>query len=262
MTNPAYFTEFAHLAMTRDEQGVLEVRLHTAGGPFKFSGAARTECVDAFYAISRDRGNRVMILTGTGDSWCAELSREDPARQDQSIDSVTRWDKLFWESRKVIQNLLDIEVPVIGAVNGPALVHSEYLLTCNLLLAADTACFQDWPHLTYGVSPSDGVHVLWPHVLGPIRGSYFLLTQEKLSAQQALQLGVVQEVLPAEQLLTRARALARQLAIQPTLTLRYARVALTQRLKTLVANELGYGLAVEGLTAASNAARSAMTQPK
>ena len=262
MSTPAYFNEFRHLAMQRDELGVLEVRLHTSDGPFKFSSAARTECVDAFYSISRDRGNRVMILTGTGDSWCADLLRDDPAKVDQSVDPVTRWDKLFWESKKVIQNLLDIEVPVIGAVNGPALVHSEYLLTCNVLLAADTASFQDWPHLTFGVSPSDGVHVLWPHVLGQIRGSYFLLTQEILGAQQALQLGVVQEVLPRDQLLPRAHALARQLAAQPTLTLRYARVALTQRLKALVTSELGYGLAVEGLTAASNAARNSLAQPR
>ncbi len=254
MNDPDYFNRFRHLALSRDAQGILEARLHSDGGPFRFSGAARSELVDAFFEIGKDRGNRVMILTGTGDAWCAELLRDDPSTLDPTVDGVTRWDRLFWESKKVIQNLLDIEVPVIGAVNGPALVHSEYLLTCNLLLAADTAVFQDWPHLTFGVSPSDGVHVLWPHVLGPIRGGYFLLTQEKIAAPQALQLGIVQEVLPAAQLMARAR----QLAAQPTLTLRYARVALTQRLKTLVANELGYGLAVEGLTAASNAARQAL----
>jgi enoyl-CoA hydratase/carnithine racemase len=256
MSEPAYFSRYRNLAFTRDAHGIVEVRLHTGGGPFKFSGAARSECVDAFFEVSRDRDNRVMILTGTGDSWCAELLRDAPAQQDPAVDAVTRWDKLFWESRKVIQNLLDIEVPVIGAVNGPALVHSEYLLTSNILIAAEHACFQDWPHLTFGVSPSDGVHVLWPYVLGPIRGSHFLLTQETLTAPQALQLGVVQEVLPAERLLPRAHEIARKLAAQPTLTLRYARIALTQRLKALVANELTLGLAVEGLTAASNAMRT------
>ncbi len=105
------------------------------------------------------------------------------------------------------------------------------------------------PHLNAGIVPGDGVHVLWTHVLGSSRGRYFLLTQETLTAQQAHQLGVVNEVLPADRLLERAWELARQLAKQPTLTLRYTRVALTQRLKRLVSEGLGYGLALEGITA-------------
>lgn len=256
MTTPAYFKRYDCCAMQRNELGVLEIRLHTAGGPFKFSAAARSELVETFFEVSRDRDNRAVILTGTGDSWCAELLRDNAVQQESSVDNVTRWDKLFWESKKVIQNLLDIEVPVIGAVNGPALVHSEYLLTANILIAANHAAFQDWPHLTFGVSPSDGVHVLWPYVLGPLRAHYFLLTQEKITAQQALALGVVQEIMPAAALLPRAHAIANQLAKQSTLTLRYARVALTQRLKILVAQELPLGLAVEGLSAAANAARA------
>ncbi|WP_042892073.1 enoyl-CoA hydratase/isomerase family protein, partial [Anaplasma marginale] len=78
---------------------------------------------------------------------------------------------------------------------------------------------------------------------------YFLLTQEKLTAQKAQELGVVNEVLPSDRLMVRARELAKQLAKQPTLNLRYTRVALTQRLKRLVQEGIGYGLALEGITA-------------
>ena len=92
-------------------------------------------------------------------------------------------------------------MPVIAAVNGPALVHSEYILTCDIVLASETAVFQDMPHLNFRLVPGDGVHVLWPHVLGPVRGRYFLMTQQKIAAEEALRLGVVNEVLPHDALM-------------------------------------------------------------
>lgn len=244
-TQPAYFTKYENLNFTRDENGILEVRMHTNNGEFVFTGKAHQNFVDAFYDISKDRDNRVVILTGTGDSWMANI--DFPSLGD--VTNPREWDKTYWEGKKVLQNLLDIEVPVINAVNGPALIHSEYILTGDITLASENTVFQDMPHLNAGIVPGDGVQVLWQMVLGPSRGRYFLWTQEKLSAQKAYELGVVNEILPQDKLMERAWELARQLAKQPTLTLRYTRVAFTQRMKRLVQEGVGYGLALEGITA-------------
>jgi enoyl-CoA hydratase/carnithine racemase len=88
---------------------------------------------------------------------------------------------------------------------------------------------------------------VWPLLLGPNRGRYFLLTGQKLSAHEALKLGVVNEVLPRERLLPRARELAREICKRPALAQRYARVAMTQMLKQEMLDGLGYGIALESL---------------
>ena len=137
---------------------------------------------------------------------------------------------------------------MIAAVNGPATIHAELAVLCDVVLAAEHAVFQD-SHYPRGVVPGDGVHVVWSLVLGPNQGRYFLLTGQELTAQRACELGVVAEVLPQNELLDRAWELARDLASKPTLTRRYSRVALVQPLKRALLNDLEFGLALEGLAA-------------
>jgi enoyl-CoA hydratase/carnithine racemase len=84
-------------------------------------------------------------------------------------------------------------------------------------------------------------------VLGANRGRYFLLTGQKLSAREALTLGVVSEIVTRDKLLPRAWELAETIAKRPRLASRYARVALTQPIKRALLDNLGYGLALEGL---------------
>jgi enoyl-CoA hydratase/carnithine racemase len=149
-------------------------------------------------------------------------------------------------------NLLDIDVPMISAINGPALRHSELPLLCDIVLASEDVTFQDSAHFINGLVPGDGMHVVYPLLMGLNRGRYFLLTGQTIGASQALELGLVSEVLPRQELLPRAWALAEQLAQQTDLVRRYTRVMMTQNIKRQMQDILGYGLALEGMASADS----------
>ncbi len=247
-----YRDSFPNARLIRSKTGVLEVALHTDGGTLVFDGHTHEQFVDLFHAIGSDPDNRVVILTGSGEAFMETISPE-------GFDFFTPqgYDKIYREGRKILMNILDIEVPLIAAVNGPARVHSEYILLADIVLATPSTVFQDKPHFEFGIVPGDGVHLLWQEVIGTIRGRYFILTRQELDARTAREWGAVNEIVPADKLLARAREIAEGLAKLPPLTTHYTRIALTQNLRRLIDQGVGYGLALEGISAAEVARRSA-----
>jgi enoyl-CoA hydratase/carnithine racemase len=240
-----YRDSFPNAQLTRSNTGVLEVALHTNGGTLMFNGHTHEQFVDLFHAVGSDPDNRVVILTGSGDAFMETISPE-------GFDFFTPhgFDKIYREGKKVLMNILDIEAPLIAAVNGPVRLHSEYILLSDVVLATPTTVFQDKPHFDFGIVPGDGVNLLWPEVIGSVRGRYFILTRQELDAKTAKEWGAVNEIVPPHKLLPRAREIAEGFAKLPALTTRYTRIALTQKLRRIVDEGIGYGLALEGISAA------------
>jgi enoyl-CoA hydratase/carnithine racemase len=160
------------------------------------------------------------------------------------------------EGRKVLMNILDIEAPLIAAVNDPARLHSEYILLADIVLATPSTVFQDKPHFEFGIVPGDGVHLLWQEVIGSVRGRYFILTRQELDAETAKEWGAINEIVSANELLPRAREIAEGLAKLPPLTTKYTRIALTQKLRRIIDEGVTLGLALEGISAADVARTS------
>lgn len=239
-----YKDKYRNIALERDADGILLMRLHTKEGHFVWSEESHEELGYCFADVGADRGNRVIVLTATGDVWCEEIDFAS-----FKLNNPSEWDHTFYDGRKLLKNLLDIEVPVICAVNGPARFHSEIPVMSDIVVASETALFQDAPHFMGGIVPGDGAHVVWTHVLGPNRGRYFLLMGQEIDARMALDYGVVGEVLPREDVLERAMEIARLFAGKTDLTLRYSRVILTQRYKRLMDEGLSLGLGMESLAA-------------
>ena len=239
-----YKDGFPHAKLSRSAEGVMEMSFHSNGDTLTFDGDTHEEFVDLFHTVGADRETRVVIMTGTGNAFIDNI---DGSKFD--FGSAEGFFKMFQEGRRVLANLIDIPVPVIAAVNGPATVHSEYILLSDVVLATPETIFQDKPHAGFGIVPGDGIHSLWPHVIGSIRGRYFVITQQILGVEDAKAYGAVNEIVPKDQLLARAHEIASKIAALSPNTARLSRLAVTQPLRRLIEESVGYGLTLETLSA-------------
>jgi enoyl-CoA hydratase/carnithine racemase len=242
----AYRESFPNARLTRAKTGVLEVALHTDGGTLVFDGHTHEQFAELFRAIGSDPDNRVVILTGSGNAFMETITGDG-----FDFLSPQGYDKIYREGRKILMNILDIEVPLIAAVNGPVRLHSEYILLADIVLATPSTVFQDKPHFDFGIASGDGVHLLWQEAIGTVRGRYFILTRQELDARTAKEWGAVNEIVPADTLLPRAREIAEGLAKLPPLTTKYTRIAMTQKLRRIIDEGVTLGLALEGLSASA-----------
>lgn len=242
-----YKDKYRHIRLERRD-GVVTMTFHSDGDTLRFSGRFHTEICDAFANVGADHENRAVIITGAGKAFCTEVDMTPGSFDVSTPEAITR---IHWEGRKMLMGLLDVEVPMIGAVNGPALVHAELAAMCDIVICTDDSSFADLPHFPAGVVPGDGVHVVWQHILGPNRGRYFMLTGQIIPAKEALSLGIVGEVVPRDRLMPRAWELVNDVLKKPQLTTRYARLVLNQHYRRLMMDDLGYGLAMEMLGTAA-----------
>jgi enoyl-CoA hydratase/carnithine racemase len=244
-----YKSKYTSIQLERTD-GILQMTLHTDGQPLRWGPVIQSELVDAFTEIGADRDNRIIIMTGTGREFSGPRAEPGKSFYREVSHQITAdlLDRTHWNAHRIMTRMLDIEVPMIGVVNGPAMRHSELPLMCDIVIASDDATFEDTAHFKIASQvPGDGINIVYTMLLGLNRARYFMLTGQIIDAQAAKDLGLVAEVMPREQLLPRAWELARELAQKNDLLLRYTRVALIQPLKTWMERDMMYHLALESL---------------
>jgi enoyl-CoA hydratase/carnithine racemase len=111
-----YAQKYKTIRMRR-EDGILELSLHTDGGPLRWGRLPHAELEEAFHNIARDRDNQIVIMTGTGDEFSGPVPEPVENKAYHKMDAVG-WGELGWESKGLLTNLLSIDAPMIGAVNG------------------------------------------------------------------------------------------------------------------------------------------------
>lgn len=257
-----YQSRYEYIKLRREE-GIVEMRLHSGGGELKWSLFPDIEVADALWEVGQDEDTRCIIITGTGNTFCASIDSEDVRDSIQKAGGpiellsgvVTKS-----EGQRLQMNHLAAQVPIIAAVNGPASVHGEIALLCDIVICTEDTFFQDSPHFPQTLVPGDGVHVVYPAVLGPNLARYFLLTGMRLGAKEAWQRGLVAEIHKRDELLDRAWTLARAIASRPPAMVRATRALLVQKLRQEMLQYLPHGMTLEALAAVVGYATH--TQPK
>ena len=185
--------------MERRDDGVLLVAAHTLGGPVQLSVQNHRSLGQMLKTVGADPANEVLILTGSGAEF---MMASDPAGFALEEADMEYWayEYAYKDGRINVSALVnDVEIPTIGLLNGPGF-HSEIVLMCDITLAAEDAVLFDL-HYDIGSVPADGIHNAFQELLGVKRAAYALLTGEAISAQQALEWGMVNEVVPRERLI-------------------------------------------------------------
>jgi enoyl-CoA hydratase/carnithine racemase len=233
-----------YFAMTRRD-GVIELRMHTDGGPAVYGMGMHNAWGQAWREVGNDPDNEVLILTGTGDWW---LRPADPARVGEMMREPRPDDfayNTYYDAMKLLENLVfGIDIPTIAAVNGPSPGHTEFALLCDITLCAEQATFTD-PHLQAGTAPGDGLHLGLQELLGTKRAAYYLYTGAEIDARTALELGLVNEVLPADRLLPRTWQLAETIRARPKAARRFTHAIASRPWKHRLVQDFGFGLAHE-----------------
>lgn len=207
-----YSKKYQHIMKMTRKNGILEVKMHTDGGPLKYVWSVHEAWGQAWREIGSDHENQVIIVTGSGDKW---LEGDPEAWKVPLI----RWPadaklKMRMESQKLMENFVfGIDVPVIAAVNGPG-VHVEFSALADITLVTEDVDFWD-PHFLAGVVPGDGMGLVLQRTIGIKRAAYYAMTGKRLDGKTAVELGLANEVVPRETILDRAWELAEFIMDRP-----------------------------------------------
>lgn len=211
------------------EDGVAVVTLNRPQALNAVNRQMHFEISTIFADLNKDPEVRAVVVTGAGRAfsaggdlkWMGDMSGGDASY----MKAQTR------EARKVVDTILDLEVPVIAAVNGPAIgLGASIALLCDVIIASERARFSD-PHVNVGLVAGDGGAVIWPLLVGMARAKEYLMTGDMVDAKEADRIGLVNRVVPEEELMPTAMALARRLASGPTLAISWTKMAVNKLIK-------------------------------
>lgn len=196
---------------------------------------------ELFRTLKQESDARAVILTGIGRAFSAggDMNWFPQLREPARGHALRR------EAKQIIWDLLDVEVPIVCALNGPAVgLGASIALLCDVIVMADTAAIID-PHVQVGLVAGDGGAAIWPLLVGPLAAKRHLMLGEPLGASEALRLGVAAEVCPADEIGARGDAWAARLAAQAPLALQGTKMAVNQQIKQALLTSFDVSAALE-----------------
>ncbi|WP_060179483.1 enoyl-CoA hydratase/isomerase family protein [Streptomyces sp. IMTB 1903] len=200
----------------RTENNVSWITLNRPEAMNAVTWAQRERVIALLAEASADPAVRAVVLTATGKGFCAgaDLRGAPATGGDRVAGDVARMIRLG--AQRLITAVLDCEKPVVAAVNGTAAgIGAHLALACDLVIAAEGARFIE-VFVRRGLVPDGGGAYLLPRLVGPQKAKELMFFGDAVPAAEAERLGLVNRVVPAEELRTAAREWAERLAQGPT----------------------------------------------
>ena len=198
--------------------------------------------------LAEDRDASVAILTGAGKAFSAggDFHFMEKLQRDEKFREET-----MEEARAILLDMIRFPLPLIAAVNGPAVgLGCSLVLSCDIVLLSDQAHLAD-PHLNVGLVAGDGGAALWPLFTSMLRAKEFIFTGDRIGPEQAVQLGLANRVVPDAELMGEALKLAQRLARLPQRALRDTKRALNTHIERAVTGPLEIAIQAEMASMAS-----------
>lgn len=213
-----------------------------------FDPALHDELEMLFDQLSTDESIKAIVLTGAGRAFS---SGGDVKEMKRRLTDPTAPRVRLEGAKRLILNLLNIEQPIISAVNGDAVgLGATVALFCDIVYMAETARIGD-PHVRVGLVAGDGGAIIWPLLLGINKAKEYLMTGDLIPAREAERLGLVNHVVPADQVLPAATDMAKRLANGPIRAIKFTKSSVNKALRERANLILDTSLALEWITMAS-----------
>ena len=232
-----------HMSFER-KNGILQVRLHTKGGPVKWSFEMHQAMAEAWATIGHDPENEILILTSTDPYWIGEFETSSFREAEDNPDKNVIFNDTWHDASKIVENFInDIDIPTIAAINGPGL-HWENAFMSDITLCTPDFILRD-DHFGDATVPGDAQSLIIQAICGLKRGNYMMFMVNGVDAKTCLDWGLVNEILPNDKLLPRAWEIAEQIMKQPRIIRRLTHQLAVRPWKRILHNDFSFQLGLE-----------------
>lgn len=244
------YDSYKYLIVEKRPSGVAVVTMNRPEILNAINWDMHDELEQIFVQLDHDKSVHAVVLTGAGRGFCS--GGDQKSLDKGTLPSPTR------SGRHLIRNMLEIEVPVIAAVNGVAVgLGATLALFCDIVFASPTARFAD-THVNAGVVAGDGGAIMWPLLIGPVRAKHYLMTGAFVSAEKAAEMGMINEVISDRDVRDAAIEYAELLASGPKESIVWTKYSVNKIIKQYTHLLLDTSAALEMLTFASPERREAV----
>jgi len=211
------------------KNGIAKITLNRPEALNAMNRAMITEIGHALEDVEKDSAVRVVVITGSGKAFCVGA---DLKFVKEELTSLYDQQEFFRFGNKTLMNAIEnLNKPVIAAVNGFALAGGfEIMLVCDLVIASEEALFGD-QHINYGLVGPGGSTQRTPRLVGPRKAKEIIFTGERLSAHEAERIGLVNRVVPADELESATNEIAGKIAEKSPVALRIAKTLINRALE-------------------------------